>query len=114
MPPQRPDDIRAKVEKYLNDEFAKLGSKCNMKIEYLHGGDPWVADPKHWNYEAAKVATEVRDIPSAPCLVPSFHFPPNLSTAGPVTCLRNSRHRTGRSIRGLPRHRAPVFVMWRA
>ena len=80
MPPQRPDDIRAKVEKYLNDEFAKLGSKCNMKIEYLHGGDPWVADTKHWNYEAAKAATEVRT--RLLCLVLRVHFPRNLSVAG--------------------------------
>jgi Cys-Gly metallodipeptidase DUG1 len=60
VPPQQPDDIRAKVERYLNDEFAKLNTKCSMKIEYLHGGIPWVADHKHWNYEAAKNATEVR------------------------------------------------------
>ena len=59
VPPQQPDDIRAKVEAYLKAEFAKLNSKCSMKIEYLHGGIPWVADHKHWNYEAAKRATEV-------------------------------------------------------
>ena len=45
-----------------------------MKVDYLHGGEPWVADPNHWNYEAAKVATEVREISSASCLVPSFSF----------------------------------------
>ena len=61
MPPQKPDDIRAKVEKYLAEEFAKLHTKCTMKIEYLHGGIPWVADHKHWNYEAAKNATEVSE-----------------------------------------------------
>ena len=60
MPPQQPDDIRAKVEKYLHEEFAKLNTKCSMKIEYLHGGIPWVADHRHWNYQAAKNATEVR------------------------------------------------------
>lgn len=59
MPPQQPDDIRAKVEKYLKEEFAKLNTKCKMEIEYLHGGIPWVADFKHWNYQAAKNATEV-------------------------------------------------------
>jgi len=58
VPPQQPDDIRAKVEKYLKDEFAKLNTRCSLKIEYLHGGIPWVADHKHWNYEAAKRATE--------------------------------------------------------
>lgn len=30
-----------------------------MKIENLHDGRPWVADHKHWNYEAARRATEV-------------------------------------------------------
>ncbi|KAF7799503.1 hypothetical protein EIP86_010738 [Pleurotus ostreatoroseus] len=58
VPPQQPDDIRAKVEKYLKEEFAKLNTKCKMDIEYLHGGIPWVADFKHWNYQAAKNATE--------------------------------------------------------
>ena len=29
-----------------------------MKVEFLHGGKPWVADINHWNYEAAKKATE--------------------------------------------------------
>ncbi|KAJ3530508.1 hypothetical protein NM688_g7699 [Phlebia brevispora] len=60
VPPQRADDIRVKVEKYLKEEFAKLKTKCKLDVEYLHGGIPWVADHKHWNYEAAKIATEVR------------------------------------------------------
>ncbi|PSR72136.1 hypothetical protein PHLCEN_2v11984 [Hermanssonia centrifuga] len=60
VPPQQPDDIRAKVERYLEAEFAKLNTKCTMKIEYLHGGIPWVADHRHWNYQAAKNATERR------------------------------------------------------
>ncbi|KAI0340336.1 CNDP dipeptidase [Trametopsis cervina] len=58
VPPQQPDDIRAKVEAYLEAEFAKLNTKATLKIEYLHGGKAWVADHKHWNYEAAKRATE--------------------------------------------------------
>jgi len=29
-----------------------------MQVEYLHGGKPWVADVKHWNFEAAKKAIE--------------------------------------------------------
>ncbi|KAI0694114.1 CNDP dipeptidase [Cytidiella melzeri] len=58
VPPQNPDDIRAKVENYLQGEFAKLNTKATLKIEYLHGGIPWVADHTHWNYEAAKRATE--------------------------------------------------------
>ena len=61
MPPQTPEDIRAKTEKYLKDEFEKLNTKCTMEVEYLHGGNPWMTDRKHWNYEAAKTATEVRN-----------------------------------------------------
>lgn len=43
----------------MEQEFAKLNSKNKLKIENLHGGKPWVADYKHWNYEAATRATEV-------------------------------------------------------
>jgi len=42
---------------YLKSEFAKLNSKNTLIIENLHGGKPWVADYKHWNFEAAKKAT---------------------------------------------------------
>jgi Cys-Gly metallodipeptidase DUG1 len=58
VPPQTPEDIRQKTEKYLTDEFAKLNTKCTMEIEFMSGGMPWVADTKHWNYEAAIAATE--------------------------------------------------------
>ena len=44
---------------YLQQEFAKLESKNKLKVEMLGGGMPWMADYKHWNYEAAKRATEV-------------------------------------------------------
>ncbi|KZT07902.1 CNDP dipeptidase [Laetiporus sulphureus 93-53] len=57
VPPQTPEDIATLVEKYLKDEFAKLNTKATLKIENLHGGKPWVADHKHWNFEAAKIAT---------------------------------------------------------
>ncbi|KAG2366422.1 hypothetical protein BDR07DRAFT_1449443 [Suillus spraguei] len=43
---------------YLEAEFAKLNSKNKMEVEYLHGGKPWVADVRHWNFEAAKKAIE--------------------------------------------------------
>ena len=52
-------NIKPLVEKYLKAEFAKLNSKNTLKIENLHGGKPWVTDPNHWNYEAAKKATLV-------------------------------------------------------
>ena len=58
VPPQTPEDITKKVIPYIESEFAKLNTRLNMKVEFLHGGKPWVADINHWNYEAAKKATE--------------------------------------------------------
>jgi hypothetical protein len=60
VPPQTPDAVNPLVITYLKSEFAKLNSKNTLTIEDLHGGKPWVADYKHWNYQAAKTATEVR------------------------------------------------------
>ena len=48
--------------KYLDAEFKKLKSKNTLTVEQLHGGKPWVENHKHWNYEAAKRATEVNVI----------------------------------------------------
>ncbi|TCD67361.1 hypothetical protein EIP91_010205 [Steccherinum ochraceum] len=58
VPPQTPTDINKKVVAYLESEFAKLNTRLNIKIECSPGGKPWVADTNHWNYEAAKRATE--------------------------------------------------------
>lgn len=60
VPPQTPDLVNPLVITYLESEFAKLNSKNKLTIESLHGGKPWVADVKHWNFEAAKAATRVR------------------------------------------------------
>ncbi|KAJ2999386.1 hypothetical protein NUW54_g6946 [Trametes sanguinea] len=49
----------ALVVPYIEQEFAKLESKNKLKVEMLGGGMPWMADYKHWNYEAARRATEV-------------------------------------------------------
>ena len=35
-----------------------MNTKNKLKIENLHGGRPWVANYKHWNYEAARRATQ--------------------------------------------------------
>lgn len=59
MPPQTPEKVDPLVITYLESEFAKLNSKNKLQIENLHGGKPWVENVKHWNYEAAKKATEV-------------------------------------------------------
>ncbi|CDO74561.1 hypothetical protein BN946_scf184896.g1 [Trametes cinnabarina] len=58
VPPQTPESIEALVVPYLEQEFAKLGSKNRLKVEKMGGGMPWIADYKHWNYEAARRATE--------------------------------------------------------
>ena len=65
VPPQTPENVDPLVYKYLDAEFKKLKSKNTLVVEQLHGGKPWVENHKHWNYEAAKRATEVNVI-SAP------------------------------------------------
>lgn len=45
-----PDKVTACVEKYLKEEFAKLGSKNKLNIESLHGAKAWVSSPNHWNF----------------------------------------------------------------
>lgn len=56
--PQTPDDVKAKVETYLLSEFAKLNTKSVLEPIRMEGGLPWVEDYKHYNYQAAKNATE--------------------------------------------------------
>ncbi|KZT36279.1 CNDP dipeptidase [Sistotremastrum suecicum HHB10207 ss-3] len=58
VPDQTPALVDPLVIAYLKSEFAKLNTKNTLSIENLHGGKPWVADPDHWNYEAAKRATK--------------------------------------------------------
>jgi Cys-Gly metallodipeptidase DUG1 len=58
VPDMTPDNVDPLVIKFLESEFAKLKSKNKLTVENLHGGKPWVADPNHWNYVAAKRATE--------------------------------------------------------
>lgn len=59
VPPQTPDNVNPLVISYLESEFAKLKTKNKLTIEDMHGGRPWVADVKHWNFEAAIAATKV-------------------------------------------------------
>ncbi|KAK7059792.1 CNDP dipeptidase [Favolaschia claudopus] len=58
VPPQTPTAVEKLVRTYIDSEFAKLGTKNTMQLELLNDARPWVADWKHWNYEAAKTATE--------------------------------------------------------
>lgn len=59
VPPQTPEDVKIKVETYLRSEFAKLNTKNTLESIRMEGGSAWVEDYKHYNYEAAKNATEV-------------------------------------------------------
>jgi len=58
VPPQTPDTVAPLVVQYLEAEFAKLNSKNKLRVYLEHGGKPWVANIKHWNYEAAIKATQ--------------------------------------------------------
>ncbi|GAA5857904.1 hypothetical protein JCM1840_000961 [Sporobolomyces johnsonii] len=58
VPDLTPDEVNECVQKYLKDEFAKLGSKNKLNVEMLSGGKPWVASIDHWNFRAAAKATE--------------------------------------------------------
>lgn len=59
VPPQTPEAIDPLVIEHLKSGFSKLGSKNTLTVENLHGGKPWMADHRHWNFEAAKKATKV-------------------------------------------------------
>jgi hypothetical protein len=59
VPPQTPDKVTPLVIGYIEAEFAKLNSKNKLTVELVHGGEPWVDNPDHWNYIAAIKATEV-------------------------------------------------------
>lgn len=59
VPPQTPENVNPLVVEYIQELFRSLDTKNKLEIECLHGGKPWVTDPDHWNFEAAKRATEV-------------------------------------------------------
>ena len=61
---------------YLEAEFAKLNSKNKLRVFCDHGGKPWVANIKHWSYEAAIKATQavynkLPDMTREGCSVPA-------------------------------------------
>ncbi|KAL9709272.1 hypothetical protein Ac2012v2_007626 [Leucoagaricus gongylophorus] len=57
VPPQTPETVDPHVVEYIQELFKSLDTKNKLEIECLHGGKPWVTDPEHWNFEAAKRAT---------------------------------------------------------
>jgi Cys-Gly metallodipeptidase DUG1 len=58
VPNMEPEQVNELVYKYVNDQFAKLGSKNTLKIHCQHAGKWWVASPNHWNFTAAAKAVE--------------------------------------------------------
>jgi Cys-Gly metallodipeptidase DUG1 len=57
VPDLTPSDVNELVTKYLNEEFAKLGSKNTFKVEMLSGGMPWVASSEFccWRFSTMLV-----------------------------------------------------------
>ncbi len=53
-----PSVINDLVLKHVEEEFSKLNSKNVCKAEALHSGNWWLADPKHWNFEAGARAVK--------------------------------------------------------
>ncbi|KAI8089204.1 uncharacterized protein BX664DRAFT_332416 [Halteromyces radiatus] len=58
VPDMDPKKLTELVEKYVTDEFNKLGSKNTMIIKCSHDGNHWLASPNHPNYVAAAKAVE--------------------------------------------------------
>jgi Cys-Gly metallodipeptidase DUG1 len=58
VPNMEIDPVNELVYKYVNEQFAKLGSKNKFNVSLLHAGKWWVASPKHWNFTAAGKAVE--------------------------------------------------------
>eukprot|EP00934_Nitzschia_sp_Nitz4_P000130 Nitzschia sp. Nitz4//scaffold171_size48012//45239//47221//NITZ4_007135-RA/size48012-processed-gene-0.44-mRNA-1//1//CDS//3329538731//130//frame0 len=58
VPDQDPKQIEECVVKHIQKEFAKLNSPNKMTVELIHGAKPWLADPKHPNFEAAARAIQ--------------------------------------------------------
>lgn len=58
VPNMKPDDVTKLVVKYVESEFAKLGSKNTISVKCGHAGRWWLSDPNHWNFRAGARAIE--------------------------------------------------------
>ncbi|CAE6420904.1 unnamed protein product [Rhizoctonia solani] len=58
VPSQTPETIDPLVIEFINSEFAKLNSRCKLKVVPSTGGKPYLADPNHWSFVAAAKATQ--------------------------------------------------------
>ncbi|KAJ1807437.1 hypothetical protein LPJ77_003013 [Coemansia sp. RSA 2523] len=58
VPNMEPEKVAQLVKRYLQDEFAKLGSKNKMTVIETHAGRWWYSSPNHPNFVAGSRATE--------------------------------------------------------
>lgn len=58
VPDMQPQKVVDDVKRFVEAEFKKLQSKNTMSFSADPPGKPWLADPNHWNYEAAFKATQ--------------------------------------------------------
>lgn len=58
VPNQTPDEIEKKVCDYLNEKWSERGSQNVFKAYLAHSGKPWMEDPSHPHYLAARKATQ--------------------------------------------------------
>lgn len=58
VPDMTPEDVASLTTSFIERTFSELGTKNTLKVEMLHAGKPWYANPDHWNFRAAAKATE--------------------------------------------------------
>lgn len=92
VPNQTPAEVSRLVIKHMNAKWAERGSPNSMKCHLSHGGMPWVENPLHPHYEAAKRATKH-----------VYHVDPDMTREGgsiPVTL--TLQQATGKNVLLLP------------
>lgn len=55
---QTPKEVEKKVIDYLTAKWSERDSANSFKVYLAHSGKPWMEDPTHPHYEAAKKATQ--------------------------------------------------------
>lgn len=58
VPNMEPEQVHRLTVAFLEREWAKLGSHCEMRVKPLQGGRPWVADFNNSLYQAGSRAME--------------------------------------------------------
>ncbi|OXV10135.1 hypothetical protein Egran_02102 [Elaphomyces granulatus] len=56
VPNMESEDVNRLVFNHIKAEFAKLDTKNKLDVWLQHDGKWWVANPKHWNFNAASKA----------------------------------------------------------